>query len=75
MSVMACDRKDCTNVMCNIYIPDVGYICEECAKEFKRFYTYVNYNLILEDVKKFMSNSKQPFHILCSDEFFNLHRI
>lgn len=32
---MSCSRKDCDNVMCSTYIPDVGYICSDCRKEFK----------------------------------------
>jgi hypothetical protein len=35
MGVMACDRKDCDNVMCDHYSYDYGYICYDCIHELK----------------------------------------
>ena len=34
MGVLACDRRGCDNIMCDTYIPTVGYICNECKEEF-----------------------------------------
>ena len=34
MGVLACSRKGCDNIMCDIYIPSVGYVCNECKNEF-----------------------------------------
>lgn len=34
MSVLACDRRGCNNVMCNRLVEE-RYICEECATEFR----------------------------------------
>jgi len=34
MGVMACDRKNCENIMCDTLI-DESYICNECKAEFK----------------------------------------
>ncbi len=33
MSVLQCSRKNCENVMCDDYIPNIGYICSECLSE------------------------------------------
>lgn len=32
--VLACDRRGCDNIMCDIYVPSVGYVCWECKNEF-----------------------------------------
>jgi len=37
MGVLSCSRKYCTNIMCDIYVPQVGYICYECKREFINF--------------------------------------
>ncbi|RTK95539.1 MAG: hypothetical protein EKK64_06870 [Neisseriaceae bacterium] len=34
MSVLSCDRKGCSNVMCDILVDGTTYICNECAREF-----------------------------------------
>lgn len=33
MSVLACDRSGCENIMCNRLSNDYGYICDECFAE------------------------------------------
>ena len=37
MSVLSCARPDCDRIMCNTYVPSVGYVCRECQKEFKNY--------------------------------------
>ena len=34
MGVLACDRPECTNIMCDYLIHD-RYVCNECVSEFK----------------------------------------
>lgn len=34
MSVLACDRNGCENIMCDILVLSTYYVCEECAEEF-----------------------------------------
>lgn len=34
MSVLACDRNGCENIMCDILVMGTYYVCEECAEEF-----------------------------------------
>lgn len=42
MGVISCDRKDCTNIMCDVTIECAGNhgrsidICNECIEDFKR---------------------------------------
>jgi hypothetical protein len=33
MSVLACDRENCNNVMCDRMSYKYGYICDECFEE------------------------------------------
>lgn len=35
MGVLACDRKDCDNIMCDFYSDTFGYLCYECLRELK----------------------------------------
>ena len=35
MSVLACERNNCENIMCNRYSYNYGYICDECFAEMK----------------------------------------
>ena len=37
MSVLECCRKGCTNIMCDVYVPSVGYVCNKCIAQFKSF--------------------------------------
>ena len=37
MGVMSCSRKECENIMCDVYVEDVGYMCHECESEFKMY--------------------------------------
>lgn len=42
MGVMQCHRKDCENIMCDLYIEDIGYVCYECQSEFKAYLKEMN---------------------------------
>jgi hypothetical protein len=33
MAIMACDRNNCINIMCDRYSSEYGYICNECFEE------------------------------------------
>lgn len=35
MGVMECSRVGCTNVMCDRYSPNYGYICNECLEQLR----------------------------------------
>jgi hypothetical protein len=36
MSVLACDRAGCENIMCTRYSHEYGYICDDCFEELKK---------------------------------------
>lgn len=64
MSVMACIRNKCENIMCDQYIEDHGYICNDCCKELKEFYAPPRLEKILED---FMNTPKPKQTFLTID--------
>lgn len=46
MSVMACDRKDCRNIMCNRLILEYSrYICDTCFDELEEHYKSRTFSL------------------------------
>ena len=61
MGVMTCSRGDCTNILCEMYHNELGYICEECFSELKRLqkrYPQLN----MEGVKHFMETNVSNFN-------------
>jgi len=37
MGVKECSRLNCSEIMCDTYIREIGYICDSCKKEFKEY--------------------------------------
>lgn len=35
--VMSCSRSACENIMCDTYVNGIGYVCNDCQKEFKQY--------------------------------------
>ena len=79
---MTCHKKGCDNIMCDTYIPTVGYICSECKEQFKMWLQgqtplYLESNsFILDKFKEFMDIEKESTQILNNvsdvvDDFFN----
>lgn len=58
MGVMSCCRKDCHNIMCDNYIRNIGYLCNECLDEL---YKYKKRN-----INKFLNTKKE--HIRDDEE-------
>lgn len=52
MSVLACDRKGCDNIMCDRYSHDHGYICNECYDELTT-------EIFKMDITTFMRTNKR----------------
>jgi hypothetical protein len=82
MGVMTCSRRDCDEIMCNTYIPDVGYICNDCKSDFHKHCDETGINPdneydIKEELKDFMKESKTEFtesrNKMTINEFFNNH--
>lgn len=53
MSVLACSRHGCENVMCDRYSDTYGYICEECFSELEVLSAHNNI-----DIAHFMQSKK-----------------
>ena len=66
MSVLACDRRGCTNIMCDRFSSSYGYICDDCFEQL------VKSSLTIAE---FMSSSKEAEHVAdcklqaCEEEF------
>lgn len=76
---MQCSRKGCENIMCDICIPCIGYICYGCKNEF-RFYLESNglnpttEEEITKELKSFILTIKDSFSEgtkITVDDFFN----
>lgn len=82
MGVMNCSRNDCTNILCDTYIHFVGYICNECQSEFKKYLQVKALNPTTEyeinkELVQFISTSKQISYSddqISVESFFNKHK-
>lgn len=70
MGVMSCCRKHCDGIMCDTYVPSVGYVCYECKEEFKKYLqqqnrdlTYFTTEKLTEKLEKFMSTPKNRYNL------------
>lgn len=66
MGVMSCHRNECENIMCDTYVDSIGYVCDECQKEFKDYLSSKGINLSTEGdirraLEKFMRTPKGDF--------------
>lgn len=81
MGVMSCSRKDCDNIMCDTYVIKVGYVCNECKREFKDYLDKNNLDpntegQITVELLKFMATGKDTYiegKLISVDDFFNEH--
>lgn len=48
MSVLACSRSGCDNIMCDRYSPKFGYICQECFEELCRLGVDTNIRVFMD---------------------------
>nr|QBM02773.1 hypothetical protein [uncultured archaeon] len=80
MGVMSCSRRNCESIMCDCYVPDIGYICNECQNEFKEISTIGNLTHteleIRVELEEFMKTPKNDYDNekdITADEFFRNH--
>jgi len=85
MGVMACSRKNCESIMCDTYIPEIGYICNYCQKEFIKYVERIepsdskekfSDHRIKNELEIFMETPRGEFddeNKLTVDEFFTKH--
>jgi len=83
MGVKGCFRTGCDNIMCDVYISDIGYICWECEREFKNYLEEKNIEVTTEyeikrELKKFMDIRKGEHDTekktMSVEEFFDKER-
>lgn len=83
MGVKGCFRSGCENIMCDVYISGVGYICSDCEREFKEYMEKNNIQAgteheIIIELKKFMDIKKGTYDIdktpMTVDDLFNKNR-
>ena len=82
MGVLACYRVGCENIMCDVYVDGVGYVCWECEKEFKEHLedevlSVETEGEIRRHLKMFMSTDKDYFDVgdaMNVEDFFNERR-
>ncbi len=79
---MSCYRPDCENIMCDVYVDGVGYVCWECEKEFKEYLEKEGLSPETEgDIRRhlqmFMATVKDQFDVgeeKTIDDFFDERR-
>jgi len=75
MSVMACNREGCDNIMCDRYAHDIGYICNECYQELLVAKTHWPFSVPKDEVKQriieFMNTNKGHTYNLQGSEIDN----
>ena len=69
MGVMACNRRNCDNIMCKSYSDDFGYICTDCYKELEHLKPSS-----VDDIRGFMDTSDRyiPFDTLELSDYFKI---
>lgn len=74
MGVMTCSRVNCNNILCDEYIPDIGYICNDCIYEFKQIHSNREdlFSNFMNDLEMFMKirKGKDVNKIIDVDRFF-----
>lgn len=62
MGVMSCHRNNCTNIMCDTYIDEVGYICTSCQSEFQEEIPHeLPKSDMIDKLKEFMETEKKYY--------------
>lgn len=75
---MTCYRLHCNNIMCDTYIDDIGYICNDCQEEFKEYLQSEGIEAktegqITRALKDFMATYKRNYskgNTISVDDFF-----
>ena len=76
---MSCSGENCSDIMCDTYIDDVGYVCSDCQREFKEYLEKENKSpktegQIKKELKVFMDTEKDYYtegKEIAIDEFFS----
>lgn len=74
MGVMACSKKGCDNIMCDHYVPSVGYICYECISDFKKNHYGFKNELELIDILGVYVDMNKKVSLLDDDKFIDMNK-
>ena len=83
MGVMSCSRKACEEIMCDIYVGSVGYVCYECQNEFEAYLENKYPDEVFTEgkmkvrLKEFMETEKDTYvegEVVSVTDFFSSHR-
>lgn len=64
MGVKTCSKPGCNNIMCDTYVPEVGYVCTECQDDFVRYvfrkhkYPHIHNDTIIGYLKKYLTKER-----------------
>lgn len=64
MGVLSCSRSNCENIMCDTYIPTMGYICNECKEEFEGLMgtnSHYSKEVIESKLEMFLETEKEEY--------------
>ena len=81
MGVKSCHRNGCESIMVDTYINGIGYVCDDCQKEFKTWFEekfdthYKPKSFIHKQLKEFMDiektcNDSDSQDVMSVDQFF-----
>ena len=80
MGVMSCAIPYCENIMCDTAVPDIGYVCKECQKEFDEYLEENPIEATKRNIKneltKFMKTDKGTYSgdkEMSTKDFFKSH--
>lgn len=81
MGVLSCSRPDCPQIMCDVYVNGIGYVCYECQKEFRDYLEKEGLNPqtegeIRRELQKFMATNRGSYDKgkeMTVNEFFTKH--
>lgn len=76
MRVMTCSRIGCENIMCEVYVQYIGYICTDCQQEFKSWLRATrvhpeNSAEIKTALKMFLETDKGEIDFYDNEKFIN----
>lgn len=79
MGVKGCSRSGCDSIMCDTYVHNIGYVCYDCQREFKKHLekeqitvkteSEINKELLkfMDTIKDYTDDDKE----MSVDDFFN----
>lgn len=59
MGVLACDRRECENIMCDRFSAEYGYLCWECFEELLNQPADINLRIFMDTPRRNNSRAAQ----------------